>query len=98
MPAVAPENRITQSDQELHVSLDVPRHTARQIHLWVQEQEWPQGTELEQPGDYHVTLMYTPSGHKEHKDAWWLDHMDETEVSIKAFSSFPPHDGKHAYV
>lgn len=89
MPTVEPENRITRSDHELHVGMEVPRHTRKQIHNWVQEQEWPEGTKLEHPNDYHVTLLYTPEGHDEHKNAWWLEHMGQTPVKFDKFESFP---------
>lgn len=99
MPAVKPEDRITQSDKELHVGLAIPVHSARQISNWARNQDWPEGTELEQPREYHITLLYTPEGHDQHKDAWWIEHMDQTEVTttgVKAFSS--QEKGGYAYV
>lgn len=75
---------------ELFIALKVSKLTADKLHAWAKEQDWPEGTELEDPSEYHITLLYSPEGHKEHKEAeWWAtDNSDDVEVkSLEEFSS-----------
>lgn len=93
-------NPLQQEDNDqLHVGLAVPRHSAKQIHNWVREQQWPEGTELEHPKDYHVTLLFAQNGHRQHKNAWWIEHMEQAPVTIKGITAFPSSEkGGYAYV
>lgn len=44
---------------------------ALDVYSWVCEQEWPEGTELEDPDDYHVTLLYSPTGFSDNANHIW---------------------------
>lgn len=72
---------------ELHVGLGIPKPIAIEIHNWAEEQDWPEGTELEPIEEYHITLLYAPEGHA-HKDDEWMDH-EAHAVSIKGIKAFP---------
>lgn len=83
---------------ELHVGLGIPKPIAIEIHNWAEEQDWPEGTELEPIEEYHITLLYSQEGHN-HKNDSWIDH-DSHAVSIKGIKAFPSkeHDDKDAIV
>src|ERR1019366_7907818 len=81
-----PEFKLARRD-ELHISLGVPKPIGIQIHNWAEEQDWPEGTELETIEEYHITMLYAPEGH-DHKDDSWVDHKSHA-VSIKEIESFP---------
>lgn len=94
-----PTQRVSQSPTELCVMLRLPAEARKAIHGWVLEQEWPEGTDLHEPEKYHVTLMYTPDGHSEHKDADWIEHMDSAKVRIVGIDVFTQDDeGRYPYV
>ena len=81
-----PEFKLAKRD-ELHISLGVPKPIGIEIHNWAEEQDWPEGTELETIEEYHITMLYAPEGH-DHKDDSWVDHKSHA-VSIKEIESFP---------
>lgn len=94
-----PTQRVSQSATELCVMLGLPDDARKSIHGWVLEQDWPEGTELHEPEKYHITLMYTPDGHHEHKDADWIEHMEKAEVRIVGIDVFTQDDeGRYPYV
>lgn len=75
---------------ELHVGLDIPKQAATEVYNWVQEQDWPEGTELEPLENYHITLLFAQgNGAADHKDAKWITH-DSHAVSTKGIKEFPP--------
>ncbi len=86
---------------ELHVGLDIPKQAATEVFNWVQEQDWPEGTELEPLEDYHITLLFAQgAGAGAHHDAKWITH-DSHAVSIKGIKEFPSSeekDGLHPVV
>lgn len=86
------------SEDELHVALSLPDKIADEIREWVDEQEWPKGTELEDKSDYHITLLYTHDGHEEHHDAEWFNHTDGYDVEITAIDEFGPDPASRAIV
>jgi 2'-5' RNA ligase len=90
--------RVTQSETELHIGLEIPQAVAHKIFNWANDQDWPENTELEDPSDYHVTLMYSPDGHHEHKGADWIDHLDSAHCKVLGIDSFPAGDKGYAYV
>lgn len=75
---------------ELHVGLGIPKPIGIEIHNWAEEQNWPEGTELEPIEEYHVTMLYAPEGHS-HKDDPWMEHESHA-VSIKGIKAFPSHE------
>src|SRR5512146_2096236 len=75
---------------ELHVGLGIPKPIGIEIHNWAEEQDWPEGTELEPIEEYHVTMLYSPEGHN-HKDDPWMEHESHA-VSIKGIKAFPSHE------
>src|SRR5208282_3442391 len=72
---------------ELHIGLDIPKQAATEVYNWVQEQDWPKGTELEPLEDYHITLLYAPEGHKEFADNGWPE--DHHAVTLSGIEEFP---------
>lgn len=78
---------ITAEKHGLHVGLGIPKSIGIEIHNWAEEQDWPEGTELEPIEEYHITMLYSPEGYS-HKDAPWIDHESHA-VSIKGIKSFP---------
>jgi 2'-5' RNA ligase len=91
--------RTAAAADELHIALEIPNAIREQIHKWASEQDWPEGTKLEDPSEYHITLMYTPGGYIEHGDADWIKHIDSAKVRTTGFACFEG-DGENpvAYV
>jgi 2'-5' RNA ligase len=83
---------------ELHVSLAVPKHTAKALYRWARDQQWPEGTELEKPEEYHCTLLYSKSGSHWRDHPWWINHLDMSKAKIQSVESFGPADKGYAYV
>jgi 2'-5' RNA ligase len=81
--------RLAASPDELFIALNVPKPTADKIHAWAKEQDWPEGTELEEPSEYHITLLYSPKGHEEHKEAEWWTTDNSDNVVVKKLDEFP---------
>jgi hypothetical protein len=79
--------QLTAKKNELHVGLGIPKPISIEIHNWAEEQDWPEGTDLEPIEEYQITMLYAPEGHDE-KDGLDLDH-DSHAVSIKGITSFP---------
>lgn len=87
----------TAGPTELHVALEIPRHTARQIFHWVKEQHWPEETQLQQASDYHITLLYADSDNG--TDPKWINHLEQATARINGVSAFPSREkGGYAYV
>jgi 2'-5' RNA ligase len=86
---------------ELHVGLDIPKQAATEIYNWVQEQDWPESTELEPLEDYHITMLFAQGdGAGSHHDAKWIEHESHA-VTAKGLKEFPPSeekDGLHPIV
>lgn len=86
---------------ELHVGLDIPKQAAIEVYNWVQEQDWPEGTELEPLEDYHITMLFVQGdGAGNYHDADWIKH-DSHAVTVKGLKEFPPskeRDGLHPIV
>ena len=86
---------------EIHIGLDIPKQAAIEIHNWVEEQDWPKGTELEPIEDYHITMLWSSSeGASDHREDDWIKH-EHHAVTIKALKEFPPSeekDGLHPIV
>lgn len=74
---------------ELFIALNVPKPTADEIHEWAKKQDWPEGTELEEPSEYHITLLYAPKGHKEHREAEWWATDNSDSIHINGIEEFP---------
>lgn len=92
--------RVSATSDELHIYLDVNRYPSRHIFRWARDQQWPEGTELEDFNDYHITLLYSPEGYKAfHKAQWANPEINKTEVSVVSFENFgPDEDGQITYV
>jgi 2'-5' RNA ligase len=83
---------------ELHVALDVPSHAAKAIYRWARDQDWPEGTELEKPADYHCSLLYSKTGSQWRENPWWIEHLDMSKAKVKGLESFGPSSKGYAYV
>jgi 2'-5' RNA ligase len=81
-------SRVAASSNELHIGLDIPRAVGTEIHRWVKDQNWPEGTELEQSSEYHITVMYSPEGH-DRKESWWIQHLKHAQIKITGIDTFP---------
>lgn len=76
------------SEDELHVALEIPQKVKDEIRKWADEQDWPEGTKLEDKDEYHVTLLYAPEGHEEHSDEDWFLHTDGYDVEVTGIDEF----------
>src|ERR1700677_5155588 len=75
---------------ELHIGLDIPKQAAIEVYNWVQEQDWPKGTELEPLEQYHITMLFAQGdGASTHRDDDWIKH-DSHAVTVKGLKEFPP--------
>ena len=84
---------------DLFIALGIPPGIRDKIHNWVKKQDWPEDTELEDPDNYHITLIYTDNGYKEHKDKDWWHTNNIDDVEFKSLHEFPASEGeKAAYV
>lgn len=94
-------SHLAKARDELHVGLDIPKQAATEVYNWVQEQDWPKGTELEPLESYHITMLFAQGdGAGAHKDAKWIKH-DSHAVTLKGIKKFPPsdeRDGLHPIV
>jgi hypothetical protein len=45
---------------------------ALDLYSWACEQDWPEGTELESPDEYHVTLLYSHTGFADNANHIWV--------------------------
>jgi 2'-5' RNA ligase len=82
------------SEDELHIALQLPAHIADEIEGWVAAQDWPEGTELEDRDDYHITLLYAKDGHDDHADADWLRHSEGYDVEVTGVDEFGDEEPK----
>ena len=96
--ADAETQKFAASDDELCVMLDVPEDVQFKIYDWVKEQDWPEGTDLSDPTGYHVTMLYSPAGYKEHKDADWIEHIEGVRVKVTGIEHFPKSDDGYPYI
>ncbi len=79
---------------ELHIGLELPKDVAKQIHNWVKDQDWPEGTELEDPSDYHITLVYAPDGHEDHAEDEWRHAEKGYDAEITGLDLFGDEEQK----
>lgn len=98
-----PQQKFAKDDgtpDELHVAYHIPDDIRNKIHRWAKGQDWPEGIELEDPSEYHITVMYSPSGRAEHKDADWIHkHKGRVDAEVAAFDNFTQtQDGSVAHV
>jgi 2'-5' RNA ligase len=77
-----------EGDDELHVGLAIPERIQKKIKAWCDSQDWPKGTELEDPSDYHITLLYISEGHEENQDSDWIRHTEGYEVKVVGIDEF----------
>jgi 2'-5' RNA ligase len=82
------------SEDELHIALQLPAHIADEIEGWVAAQDWPEGTQLEDRDDYHITLLYAKDGHDDHADADWLRHSEGYDVKVTGVDEFGDEEPK----
>lgn len=76
------------SPDELHIFLGVPADVRKQIKAWVDAQDWPEETKLEDPSDYHVTLLYSPDGYEVHKDRQWVKSHEGHDIKFTKVDEF----------
>lgn len=90
----ASSSRLAKARDELFVGLDIPKQAATEVYNWVQEQDWPEGTELESLEDYHITMLFAQGdGASSHHDAKWIEHESHA-VTVKGIKKFPPSEAK----
>jgi 2'-5' RNA ligase len=91
----------TDKKDELHIAIGIPKPIGIEIHNWVEEQDWPKGTELEPLEEYHITMLFAQgNGVIKHKDDDWIEHKAHA-VTLKDLKEFPPseeRDGLHPIV
>jgi 2'-5' RNA ligase len=101
MKTIEPNLKTAKAKDELHIGLDIPKQAAIEVYNWVQEQDWPTGTELEPLEDYHITMLFAQGdGASDHSDDDWIKH-DSHAVTAKGLKEFPPskeRDGLHPIV
>lgn len=91
--------RISASADELHISLKVPRYPAKALFRWARDQKWPEGTQLEDFNEYHVTMLYAPYGYSAFHNAWWANpDLDVIKANVVGFDNFGPGEQGYAYV
>jgi 2'-5' RNA ligase len=78
----------TASKDELHVALSLPDEVADELHEWVEGQDWPEGFEPTPKDEYHITLLYVPEGHEEHRDDDWIREADGYWVETVGLDQF----------
>jgi 2'-5' RNA ligase len=78
----------TASKDELHVALSLPDEVADELHEWVEGQDWPEGFEPTPKDEYHITLLYVPEGHEEHRDEDWIREADGYWVETVGLDQF----------
>jgi 2'-5' RNA ligase len=62
---------------EFCVAFIVPNDVRTKIANWAATLEWPEGYEMDDPDDYHITVLYAPSGWRE------ADHHDWVRSRVK---------------
>jgi 2'-5' RNA ligase len=82
------QSRHTASKDELHVALSLPDEVADELHEWVEGQNWPEGFEPTPKDEYHITLLYVPEGHEEHRDDDWIREADGYWVETVGLDQF----------
>lgn len=91
--------KISKSDDELHVYLNVPHYAAKALFRWVKEQEWPKDTEFEDQNEYHATLLYSPFGYQDWHNGFFIPNIEKITTQIVSVDNFgPDEEGKTAYV
>lgn len=85
---------IARTGSELHIGLEVPKDVAKKIHTWVKEQDWPEGTNLEDPSDYHITLVYAEDGHEDHAEDEWRHAETGYDAEVTGLDLFGDGDEK----
>jgi 2'-5' RNA ligase len=91
----------TAKRDELHIGLGIPKPIGIEIHNWAEEQDWPEGTELEPIEEYHITMLYAPETSdvfSEKEQGWPEDQHAVTIKDIKAFPSKEKGEGQDAIV
>ncbi len=93
--------RFAKKKDEMHIGLDIPKDAAVQIRNWVEDQDWPNGAELEPLEDYHITLLFANAeGSSAHREDDWIHH-DRHALSVTGVKDFPAseeRDGKYPVV
>lgn len=87
----------TTKKSELHISLGIPKPIGIEIHNWAEEQDWPDGTELEPIEKYHITMLLGDVFSAK-EQGWPEDQHAVTINGIKAFPSKEKGEGKDAIV
>ena len=85
---------------ELHIGVGVPKQAAVEINQWVHDQKWPEGTEIEDIEEYHITMLFLQGeGSSKHREDDWTH--DRHAVTVKGIKEFPPseeREGLHPIV
>jgi 2'-5' RNA ligase len=80
--------RVGANADELHVALSLPDHIVDELHQWVADQDWPKGFEPTPKDEYHITLLYAPEGHEEHRDSDWIRETEGYWVKTTTLDLF----------
>lgn len=88
-------SKVADTADELHIALQIPQHVRNSIREWVDSLEWPEGTKLEDPSEYHITLLYAPEGYERFAASEMANEPYVANVSIKSMAEFDGEgDGK----
>lgn len=91
-------SKVADTTDELHIALQVPQHVRNSIREWVDSLDWPEGTKLEEPDDYHITLLYAPEGYERYASSEIANRPYVANVSIRGLVEFDGEDDDKAVV
>ncbi|WP_037409737.1 2'-5' RNA ligase family protein [Candidatus Solirubrobacter pratensis] len=83
-PIYAPVTAASEPHDELHIAWGVPANIRNQIANWLVTMEWPEGTEFEDPDDYHITALYATRGWSDPEVHAWAKAYKTTGVPFEA--------------
>lgn len=82
-------------EDEFHVGIQLPEELIKHIHTWVHAQDWPEGFEFDEPDDYHLTVLYTPTGYKNKELHEWIERHNVSGLRFEnaRIDQFPSQSG-----
>lgn len=80
-------------------SFHVPQNARDQIHQWVQNQQWPEGTVLNDPSKYHITGVYSGEGYQDPENHNWVAQQANVQhpATVSGLDAFTASPGKNGF-